>query len=112
VAVKAALIWLAGTTSAPGTMTEALLLDSVTETGLAGAATVRVTEQAVDAPEATVSGVQVTALTRGTGVMVIVDVPAAPPAEAVMTTKVELATEPATAENVALAIPAGMLTDG
>jgi hypothetical protein len=44
--------------------------------------------------------------------MVIVDVPAAPPAEAVMTTKVELATEPATAENVALAIPAGMLTDG
>ena len=112
VAVNVALVWLAGINRDAGTLTEALLLDSVTDPPPAGAARVRLTEQLVDAPEETMDGEQVTALTRGSGVTVIVDVPAAPPAEAVMTAEVELATEPATAENVVRAVPAVMVTEG
>jgi hypothetical protein len=72
----------------------------------------RETVQMVDVADATVEGEHVTPLTTGSGVIVMVEAPVAPPAEAVMVAEVELATEPALAENVELDVPADTVTDG
>ena len=56
-------------------------------------------------------GVQLSALTCGRGLIVIVAVWVVPPAEAVTVAEVGLLTEPAVAENVALTEPAGTVTE-
>lgn len=92
-------------------VTEALLSVKATERPPLGAACVRLTEQEEVPGAATEVGLQVKLLNAATGVTVKFAVLLTPPADAVTTTAVELATVLAVAVKVALVAPLGTVTD-
>ena len=111
VAVKPTLVWPAAMETVGETVTLALLLLNATAAPPFGAACVRLTVQAEVPGAVTEVGVQLRLLNCASGATVTVTVWLTPPADAVMTTGVELATELAVAEKGALTAPAATVTE-
>jgi hypothetical protein len=112
VAVKVAVVALAGTVSEAGTGNAAGLFDArATVLLAASAARSKVTVHVVAAPAVRLAGAHASEDTLGLGAIVTVTVALLAPSVAVKVTGCSVATEPDVAVNVVDAAPAGTVTD-